>query len=111
VKIDVECSAGWQGEEMPQQIRFGGRVIAVIDVIDRWPASDHRYVKVRAQDGATYILRHDVDLGLWELIMFDSGGGPLPSPLTSSVDLRQGRKPNRQGKRHFLMLSTPTDKG
>lgn len=37
----------------------------------RWLAPDHRYFKLRVQDGATYILRHDVISAAWELVLFD----------------------------------------
>ncbi|MFQ5617447.1 MAG: hypothetical protein ACE5FR_00610 [Rhodospirillales bacterium] len=43
------------------------------DVIDRWLTPDHRYFKVRGDDGAVYILRHDVKAGRWELTMSDGG--------------------------------------
>jgi hypothetical protein len=73
MKIHVECYAGYQGEETPQRLRFDHRVVEVIDVIDRWLAPDHRYFKVKGEDGATYMLRHDVELGAWQLVMFDAG--------------------------------------
>jgi len=40
-------------------------------VLDQWLAPDHRYFKVRGAEGATYLLRHDVVSGLWELIMYE----------------------------------------
>ncbi len=73
MRIHVECYAGYQGEETPRRLSFDHRVVEVIDVIDRWLAPDHRYFKVKAEDGATYILRHDVDSGVWQLVMFDAG--------------------------------------
>jgi hypothetical protein len=73
MKIHVECYAGHEGEETPRRLRFDNRAVEVIDVIDRWLAPDHRYFKVKGEDGATYILRHDVESGAWELVMFDSG--------------------------------------
>ena len=50
-----------------------GRVIEVEDVLDRWLAPDHGYFKVRGDDGAFYILRHDSEAGHWELRMYDKG--------------------------------------
>ncbi len=73
MKINVECRAGYQAEETPCRIRFNGRAVEVTDVIDRWLAPDHRYFKVKGDDGATYILRHDVGSAAWELVMFNSG--------------------------------------
>jgi hypothetical protein len=43
----------------------------VVEILDRWLAPDHRYFKVRGDDGAIYIIRHDVAGGYWELTMFD----------------------------------------
>lgn len=73
VRIDVDCHAGYQGEETPWRLRLDDRTVEVTDVIDRWFAADHRYFKVKGEDGATYILRHDAKSGAWELVMFDSG--------------------------------------
>jgi hypothetical protein len=42
----------------------------VIAVLDQWLAPDHRYFKVQGDDGDTYLLRHDVRSGRWELTMF-----------------------------------------
>ncbi len=73
MKINVECCAGYQAEETPCRIQFNGRAVEVTDVIDRWLAPDHRYFKVKGDDGATSILRHDVGSAAWELVMFNSG--------------------------------------
>jgi hypothetical protein len=43
----------------------------VAEVLDAWLAPDHRYFKVRGDNGAYYILRNDVVTGRWELTMFD----------------------------------------
>jgi hypothetical protein len=73
--IRVECYAGYRAEETPRRLIFDDRTIEVADVIDRWLAPGHRYFKVRGTDGATYIIRHDVGTGHWELVMFE-GGAP-----------------------------------
>jgi hypothetical protein len=44
-----------------------------VEVLDRWLAPDHRYFKVRGDDSAVYILRHDEGAGEWEMTMFDCG--------------------------------------
>jgi hypothetical protein len=43
-------------------------------MLDVWLAPDHRYFKVRGDDGACYILRSDALTGRWELTMFDRSG-------------------------------------
>lgn len=68
--LRVECYAGHRGEETPLAFHIGARRIAVLDVVDRWLAPDHRYFKVRGDDGGTYILRHDAAQDRWELTLF-----------------------------------------
>jgi hypothetical protein len=71
VDVRVDCYAGYRGEETPRRFRLGAREVAVAEVLDRWLAPDHRYFKVRGDDGARYILRHDVASGRWELTLFE----------------------------------------
>ena len=49
--VRVECHAGYRGGETPRALRLGERRIAVVEVLDRWLAPDHRYFKLH---GATY---------------------------------------------------------
>ena len=72
--LTVECYAGYRGEETPRRFRLGGRWLEVQEVIDRWLAPDHRYFKLRGDDNAIYILRHDVNRDLWQLTLYDRGG-------------------------------------
>jgi hypothetical protein len=69
--IRVECYAGYRGEETPRAFFLGGRRIAVVEVLDRWLAPDHRYFKVRGDDAGIYILRYDEAASEWEMTMFD----------------------------------------
>ncbi len=71
-RIEVECYAGYRGEETPRRFRLGGRRIEIRDVLDRWLSPDHRYFKVRGDDGALYLLRHDTASGSWELTLFEA---------------------------------------
>ncbi len=73
LQIDVECYAGYRGEETPRAFRLGGTTIAVAEIVDRWLAPDYRYFKVVGDDGDTYILRHDETSGRWELTLFRRG--------------------------------------
>lgn len=74
--LRVECYAGYRGEEEPRVFFIGTRRVAVAEVLDRWIAPDHRYFKVKAEDGATYILRHDTQADRWELTLFERGPKP-----------------------------------
>ena len=71
--IRVECYAGHRGEEAPRRFFLGERAIEVAEIVDRWLAPEHRYFKVRGDDGGIYILRQDVARDIWEMILFDSG--------------------------------------
>ncbi len=71
-RVEVECYAGYRGEETPRAFHIGGRRIEICEVLDRWIAPDHRYFKVRGVDGALYILRHDAVSGEWELTFFEA---------------------------------------
>lgn len=73
LRLRVECHAGYRGEETPRRFYLGGREIAVDEVVDRWQAPEHRYFKVRGDDGGIYILRHDTETQGWDLTMYDSG--------------------------------------
>ena len=47
--------------------------IGVEEVIDRWLDPQHRYFKLRGDDGGIYILRQDVPGQTWDMTLFDSG--------------------------------------
>jgi len=64
-------------------IRFGSRRIAVAEILDRWLAPDHRYFKVKGDDDAVYVLRHDPAADEWELTVLDRTdrpAGPIVDP-------------------------------
>lgn len=72
IDITVSCYAGYQGEETPQYFYIKERRIEAKKILDRWLAPDHRYFKIIGNDDATYIIRHDISIGKWELILYDS---------------------------------------
>jgi hypothetical protein len=74
--VRVECYAGYRGEETPRRFHIGTRKVEVAAVLDRWLAPDHRYFKVRGDDGDLYILRHAVESGRWELTLYRRGNTP-----------------------------------
>lgn len=67
MEIEVECHAGYRGEQEPRAFCLNGQRIPVMVIVDRWLSPDHRYFKVQAYTGAYYILRHDEPSGRWEL--------------------------------------------
>jgi hypothetical protein len=70
--LRVECHAGYRGEETPRRFQLGSSTVEVQEILDRWLAPDHRYFKVRGEDGDLYILRHAVSLDDWELTLYRS---------------------------------------
>jgi len=73
MKLRVECYAGYRGDEEPRAFALGERRLEVREILDRWLAPDHRYFKVAASDGDTYILRHDNTTGEWTLGAYRRG--------------------------------------
>jgi len=73
MKIRVECYAGHRGEQEPRAFSLGEQRLQVASVLDRWLAPEYRYFKVAANDGNTYILRHDETRDEWELGAFRKG--------------------------------------
>jgi len=56
--LRVETYSGYKGDERPLRFIWKGRRFEVTEIADRWYGPDHEYFKVRADDGNTYILRH-----------------------------------------------------
>lgn len=67
MELQVDCYAGYRGEETPRRFDVDGRRVEVLEVVDRWHGPDYRYFKVKGDDGASYILRHDETGERWEL--------------------------------------------
>ena len=78
LQIHVETYAGYRADEYPRAFVLGTRRVVVEEELDRWLDPQHRYFKVRGDDGDVYILRHDVPSDDWELILFNAGGGRGP---------------------------------
>ena len=71
--VRVECYAGARGEETPRCLYLGPRRIRVEAVLDQWLAPEHRYFRLRGEDGGVYVVRYDIAADRWELTLFDSG--------------------------------------
>ena len=68
--VRVECYAGHRGDETPRALVIGDRRVEVVEVLDRWLAPEHRYFKVKGDDGDVYIVRYANATDSWELTMF-----------------------------------------
>ena len=73
-RIRVDSYSGHRAEETPRRFFLGERCVEVVRVVDRWMGEDHRYFKVKGDDGAGYILRYDTSTDAWELTLFDISG-------------------------------------
>jgi hypothetical protein len=78
--LHVECYAGYRGEETPRAFSIGDCRIDIAQVLDQWLAPEHRYFKVADAAGDTYILRHDINSGQWELTMYKRPGSAVRDP-------------------------------
>jgi hypothetical protein len=70
--VQVECYAGHRGEETPRRLSFDGRSVELVETLDCWLGTDHRYFKMAGEDGAIYLLRHDAARDCWELTMYQA---------------------------------------
>jgi hypothetical protein len=69
--IEVECYAGYRGEETPRRFTLGGREVQVVAVVERWREPRWRVFRVRGDDGREYRLRQAIGSGRWELMGTD----------------------------------------
>ncbi|HLH17826.1 MAG TPA: hypothetical protein VKX45_11425 [Bryobacteraceae bacterium] len=70
MKVDVESYSGHKADERPLRFRLGERWLAVEEIEDRWYDPEAMYFRVRAGDGARYVLRHDERADEWTLAAF-----------------------------------------
>ena len=69
--VEIEAVPGPWGPE-PAAFRLRARAWRVAAVLDRWHGVGYRYVKLRTEDGATAILRHEDAAGVWTLTLLDA---------------------------------------
>ena len=86
MQVRVETYTGHGGVEMLRRFRLDGREIEVSDNLDQWHGPDHRYFKVKGDDGNLYVLRFDESRADWELIMFQSAQSQAASKDFHSSD-------------------------
>ena len=72
--LHVECYAGYRADERPLRFSFGEKTATasyeVKEVLDQWYGEGYRCFKVLADDGNTYILRHEENADRWSLDSF-----------------------------------------
>ncbi len=73
MRIRVESLPDDHGTPVLRALHFDRRRTEVVETLDQWYGPDYRYVKVRGDDGALYILKFDETRADWELTMFERG--------------------------------------
>ncbi len=75
VPIEVECHAGYKGDESPRSFTWDGRRHEIAEIVDRWyqgsrdpAAAACDYYRVRASEGGVFVLRLDRDSLRWHLV-------------------------------------------
>jgi hypothetical protein len=73
MSLHVECYAGFKADERPLRFRprdSDSKTFEVAEVLDQWYGIGYRCFKVLADDGNTYILRHNEKEDEWILDSF-----------------------------------------
>jgi len=64
-EVQVECYAGYRGDESPRALIIEGQRYQVKDVLQQWQEPEGRYFKLRFSDGGECIVRQDAATGSW----------------------------------------------
>lgn len=67
-RISVQTYAGYKGDERPVSFSQDGQIFLIREIVDRWYDPDYACFKVLADDGKSYLLRHDLNADAWELL-------------------------------------------
>lgn len=67
IAVDVECYAGYRGDQRPTKFVLREKVFLVKEVEDQWYSPSAMYFRIRADDGNLYVLRHDQAEDHWTL--------------------------------------------
>jgi hypothetical protein len=64
-KVDVDCYAGYKGEEAPRAFSHSGKRYEIREILDRWyeegpaaPSTRYEYFKVKSREGEIFLLRY-----------------------------------------------------
>lgn len=82
MKICVTSNRGPKGEEHPWSFYVGGRRLHIVEVLDRWTDTLHRYYEVCVDDGRRFVLRLEPVGRVWELVAVFAATAKRPAPKT-----------------------------
>lgn len=68
----VLCYAGYRGDQRPLAFWMSGRRMAVTKILSAWIEPRQRCFKIRADDGARYLLYQDTDSLRWQVERMDA---------------------------------------
>ena len=71
--LQVECYAGYKADERPLRFRSPAKdsqTFEVVEILDQWYGIGYRCFRLLADDGNTYILRHNQKEDEWVLDSF-----------------------------------------
>ena len=68
--LRVCCYSGYRSSQEPVAFWLGDRKLEVRAILDRWYSPTQRWFRVDADDGHTYVLRHDEQSDEWDIAAF-----------------------------------------
>jgi hypothetical protein len=63
----VECYSGYRADERPLRLHLIDGPREVVAIEDRWYSPGATYFRVLADDGGSYLLRHEEAQDVWTL--------------------------------------------
>ena len=84
MKICVTSNRGPRGEETPWSFYVGGRRLHIVEVLDRWTDTLHRYFEVCVDDGRRFVLLLEPAARVWELVAVFAASATRPAPKTAT---------------------------
>ncbi len=66
-QIEVESYAGYKADERPLRFRAGEHWLRVVEILEQWYTPGSSWFRLRASDGAVYVLRRANDEDGWAL--------------------------------------------
>ena len=71
IKVTLQSPGGSAEAVKPVSFSLYDSNFTVKEILDIWYGSDHTYYKLIADDEIHYIIRHDLEADLWELVQMD----------------------------------------
>lgn len=78
--IEVSAYSGYRVDERPTAVVWEGSAHAVVEILDRWYGVGYLYFKVRLDNGAWLLLRHDEWVRWWDGAPLESASSRTASP-------------------------------